>query len=108
MVKFRSDNAARLLLVAGLVLLAVLLVVPPAWGMESRSGDQVVIGSDEVIDDDLYVTANEVVVEGIIRGDLIAFGSSITVDGTVEADLIAAGQSVQIGGTVNDDARIAG
>ena len=108
MVKFRSDNAARLLLVAGLVLLAVLLVVPPAWGMESRSGDQVVIGSDEVIDDDLYVTANEVVVEGIIRGDLIAFGSSITVDGTVEDDLIAAGQSVQIGGTVNDDARIAG
>jgi cytoskeletal protein CcmA (bactofilin family) len=67
-----------------------------------------VIGSDQIIEDDVYVTANEVVVDGIIRGDLIAFGGSIAVDGTVEGDLIGAAQAVEIGGTVEDDVRIAG
>lgn len=80
----------------------------PVWALETRSGDRVVIGPDEEIGDDLYVFANEIVVDGTIRGDLVAFGSSIVVNGTVEGDLTAAGQSVEVGGTVEDDARIAG
>src|ERR671917_1679185 len=94
-----------LLLMGFLVVLAVLLLVSPVWAVESRSGNEVVIGADEVIEDDLYVTANEVLVEGTVEGDLIALGSSIAVDGTVAGDLIGAGQSVEIGGTVQDDAR---
>ncbi len=90
------------------MVLAALLLVSPARAVETRSGDEVVIGPDEIIEDDLYVTANEVVVEGTVEGDLIAFGSSIVMDGTVEGDLIGAGQSVEIGGTVEDDARLAG
>ena len=97
-----------LFLIGLLVVLAVLLLVSPVWAVESRSGNEVVIGPNEVIEDDLYVTANEVVVEGTVEGDLIAFGSSIAMDGTVDGDLIGAGQSVEIGGTVEDDARIAG
>src|ERR671920_837915 len=99
---------ALLALVTFALLLAGFSVAPPRGGGETRSGDEVVISPDEVLDDDLYVTANRVVVDGTIRGDLVAFGQSITVDGTVEGDLIAAGQSVEIGGTVEDDARIAG
>jgi len=108
MVKFRSVNAARLLVVAGLALLVGLIAASTAWAVETRTGDSVVIGPDEVVEDDLYVTANNVVIDGTIRGDLVAFGQSITVDGTVEDDLIAAGRSVEIGGMVEDDARIAG
>ena len=95
-------------MIVGLALLAVLLVTSPGWAVESQSGDQVIIGPDEVVDDDLYATANEIVVEGTVRGDLVAFGRSVTVDGTVEGDLIGAGQSVEIGGEVDDDVRIAG
>ena len=101
-------NRHTFLIVVGLTLLAVLLVVSPGWAVESQSGDQVVVGPDEVVDDDLYATANEVVVEGTIRGDLVAFGRSVTVNGTVEGDLIGAGQSVEVGGEVDDDVRIAG
>ena len=95
-------------MIIGLALLAVLLVTSPGWAVESQSGDQVIIGPDEVVDDDLYATANEIVVEGTVRGDLVAFGRSVTVDGTVEGDLIGAGQSVEIGGEVDDDVRIVG
>ena len=106
--KLRSVGPGRLIAVAILVLLIALITASPVGGMETRSGDRIVIGPDEVVDDDLYATANEVEVDGTIRGDLIAFGSTVTVNGTVEGDLIAAGQSVKIGGTVDDDARIAG
>jgi cytoskeletal protein CcmA (bactofilin family) len=95
-------------MIIGLALLAVLLAISPGWAVESQSGDQVIIGPDEVVDDDLYATANEIVVEGTVRGDLVAFGRSVIVDGTVEGDLIGAGQSVEIGGEVDDDVRIAG
>jgi cytoskeletal protein CcmA (bactofilin family) len=86
-----------------------LLIASPVLGaVETRSGDRVVIGSGEEVDDDLYITANEVVVDGSIEGDLVAFGRTVTVNGRVQGDLIAAGQSVEVGGTVDDDARIAG
>src|SRR5918995_2529152 len=104
----RIGNIHGSLIVIGFTLLAVLIVVSPVWAVESQSGDQVIIGPDEVVDDDLYATANQVVVEGTIRGDLVSFGQSVTVDGTVEGDLIAAGQSVELGGVGDDDARIAG
>jgi cytoskeletal protein CcmA (bactofilin family) len=108
MVKFRSDNAARLLVVAGLALLVGLITASTAWAVETRSGDSVVIGPDEVVDDDLYAAGNDIVVEGTVRGDLVAFGRNVTVNGTVEGDLIGAGQSVEIGGEVDDDVRVAG
>ncbi len=101
-------NRNRVLILICLMLLVGLLIVPSVWAVETQSGDQVIIGPDEVVDDDLYATANQVVVEGTVRGDLVAFGQSVTVDGTVEGDLIAAGQSVEIGGEVDDDVRIAG
>src|SRR5918997_1818372 len=103
-----TANRHRVLILIGLMLLAGLLIVPSVWAVESQSGDQAIIGPDEVVDDDLYATANQVIVEGTIRGDLVAFGQSVTVDGTVEGDLVAAGQSVEIGGEVDDDARLAG
>jgi cytoskeletal protein CcmA (bactofilin family) len=107
--QLRSVGARKLLaLVTLALLLAGLVAASPVGALETRSGDEVVIGPDEVIEDDLYVTAGEVVVDGTVRGDLIAFGGSIVVDGTVEGDLIGAARSVVIGGTVEDDVRIAG
>lgn len=102
-------NRRNCLIILGLVLLVTLLIASPVLGaVETRSGDRVVIGSGEEVDDDLYITANEVVVDGTIEGDLVAFGRTVTVNGRVQGDLIAAGQSVEVGGTVDDDARIAG
>ncbi len=93
-----------------LVLLTVLAfgLATPALAFDGRSGEKVIIGADEVIDDDLYVGANEFVLDGTVTGDLIVGGTVITINGTVEGDLWAAGQVIIINGTVMDDARIAG
>jgi cytoskeletal protein CcmA (bactofilin family) len=103
-----STHGRRLLAIAGVVLLATLLVVPTARALEGRGGDVVVIEADEVIDDDLYVGAGEFRLDGTVKGDLFVAGSTIEINGTVEGDLVAAGQSVAVDGTVEDDARIAG
>ena len=101
-------NGSKLFLLFGVALLAALLFAPPAGAIETRSGDDVVIGSDEVVKDDLYVGADNVTVDGTVEGDLVAGGGTIRVNGTVEGDLIAAGQTVIVNGAVEDDARIAG
>ena len=98
----------KFLSVLSLLALFTLTFAQPALAFDGRGGDKVTIKADEVIEDDLYVTANEFVLEGTIKGDLFAFGETVTINGTVEGDLIAAGQVVIINGTVTDDARIAG
>ena len=73
-----------------------------------RQGEQVLIAEDEVIDDDVYIFAQTVTVNGTIKGDLIVAGQNININGSVDGDLIAAGQQISINGKVSDDVRIAG
>ncbi|MBN1485439.1 MAG: hypothetical protein JXA37_12030 [Chloroflexia bacterium] len=103
-----KKHRRKRLLSLGLFLLATLILVPTALALEGLSEDEVIIGPDEVIEDDLYVGAQRLVMDGTIRGDLLAFGGTIEINGTVEGDLMLAGQSVVINGAFADDARLAG
>jgi cytoskeletal protein CcmA (bactofilin family) len=96
--------------VALFALLAMLSLTfaTPASAFDGRSGERVVIESDEVIDDDLYVTAAEFILDGTVNGDLIAMGQTLTINGTVEGDVMAAGQTVVVNGTVTGAVRMAG
>ncbi len=105
MVKTLMDK--RSLAIAAIVLLGLMLAAP-ALAVEFRGDEEVIIGPDEVIEDDLYLGAGTITVEGTIKGDLVAAGSDIILNGTVEGDLIAVGGSITINGTVRDDVRIAG
>jgi cytoskeletal protein CcmA (bactofilin family) len=98
----------RILTVFMLIALFSMTFATPALAFDGRSGDVVVIEADEVVNDDLYVGADQFTLEGTVKGDLIVFGNFITINGTVEGDLIAAGNTVLIEGTVTDDVRIAG
>lgn len=94
-----------------IILLAALLSLTfatPVLAYEGREGDKVVIAADEVISNDLYVTANEFTLNGTINGDLVVFAKTIVINGTVQGDVIGAGQSIVINGTVSDSVRVAG
>lgn len=73
-----------------------------------RSGEIYRLGADEVIADDFYYGAGEIIIDGTVKGDLVVAAGYVEVNGTVEGDLIAAAGSVVINGTVQDDARVAG
>ncbi len=98
-------------ILSSVLVLATLLAftfVTPARAFDGRGGDRVVIASGEVIDDDLYVGAQEFILEGRVNGDLVAFAQTVTINGTVNGDLIAAGQTVIVNGTVTGAIRMAG
>ncbi len=97
-----------LLFLIGLVLLGGLFGLSPVWSMTMQSGEEIVIGANEVIEDDLYLAGNQIMINGTVNGDVVGAGRQITVNGTVTGDLIAAGQVVVINGTVQDDVRMAG
>ncbi len=90
------------------VLLVLLGLTSTALAFEGRSGDDVVIPADEVVDGDLYVTAGTFTLDGTIKGDLVVTGGEIIINGTVEEDLLAVGPSIIIHGAVLDDVRWTG
>ncbi len=80
----------------------------PVYAFDGRSGEKVVIASDQIVDDDLYVSAGEFILDGQVNGDVIAVGGTITINGSVNGNLIAAGQTVTIHGLVNGDVLVSG
>jgi len=88
--------------------LSLFWLAPVAWAGEFKGGEEVIIGPDEVIEDDLYVGAETIVIEGTIKGDLIAAGGEIIVNGVVEEDFWGAAGYITINGEVRGDVRIAG
>ena len=94
------------------IALALLGVGAPLLGAEVRGGtgeqDIYHLPASEVVHDDLYVGAAEVIIDGVVEGDLVAAGGYIEVNGEVTGDVILAGGGVVINGKVGDDARVAG
>lgn len=79
----------------------------PAAALDPRTGDDLTVDADETVDDDLYVAADTLTVEGTVAGDLVVAARRVVIDGTVEGDLIGAAQSVVVTGAVEDDVRVA-
>ncbi len=102
------NQTRKFLSTFALAALLVLTFITPAHAFDGRGGDRVAIGSDEVVNDDLYVSAQEFVLDGRVNGDVIAFGQIITINGTVDGDLMTAGQTVVVNGEVTGSIRMAG
>ena len=58
------------------------------------------ISSEEVIDDDLFITSDTVEINGTVKGDVFAAGGLVKVNGTIEGSLVAGAQTLIIDGTV--------
>lgn len=91
-----------------LFILLTLTFAAPAYAFDGRSGDKVIINAGDVINDDLYIGANQLVMDGTVNGDVLAGGQMITINGTVNGNVIAAGQTVIINGTVTGSVRVSG
>ena len=65
------------------------------------------LAEGEILDDDLYIAASEIYIDGIVQGDLIAVASYIEIgpSGVIEGDLWAMAAGVEIHGAVLDDLR---
>ena len=99
----------RWLVVAFMAFLAV-AASSAALSAEFAGDETYRLAEGEIVDDDLYVAATEIYIDGIVQGDLIAIASYIEIGptGVVEGDLWTMAGGVVIHGTVLDDLRAAG
>jgi cytoskeletal protein CcmA (bactofilin family) len=102
------NHARKFLSVLVLAAWLALTFSTPAYAFDGRGGDKVVIEAGEVVDDDLYVGAQEFVLDGTVNGDLIVFGQTVTINGKVDGDLMTAAQTVAVNGEVTGSIRMAG
>ena len=91
-----------------LLFLLTIAFVSPAYAFDGRSGDKVVIQAGNVVNDDLYVGANEFVLDGTVNGDVVAAAQTVTINGTVNGDLITGAQTVVVNGKITGSLRMAG
>jgi|AntRauTorckE6833_2_1112554.scaffolds.fasta_scaffold01128_4 cytoskeletal protein CcmA (bactofilin family) len=73
-----------------------------------RSNDNVTVGGDEVIQDDLFVAGTNLQIDGIVEGDVYAAGEQIIVNGQIDGDLIVAGSTITVNGDIGGSIRAVG
>lgn len=91
----KSNRVPNLILLTGMLVLLVFGVVSPVAAFETNNNGRIAEG--EVIDDDLFIAAEKVAVNGTVNGILFATGSRVNINGTVNGDVFAGGQTVTIG-----------
>jgi carbonic anhydrase/acetyltransferase-like protein (isoleucine patch superfamily) len=91
-----------------IILPVLLLVSLQAQAADFRTGERVEIPRGVTIDEDLYVAASTVEINGTVNGDVVAVGNQVTITGEIQGALIAAGSRVLIDGHIERSARVAG
>lgn len=86
--------ALRIGMVVTLAAALVLSLGRPAQAAEFITGG--VISAGQVIDDDAFVSADTVQMDGTVNGVLVAMGNTVTINGTVNGDLLAFGSKVVV------------
>lgn len=75
---------------------------------ETRSGDSVIVGADEIINGDLFIGGTKVQILGEVNGDVYIGAEDVEVRGVINGDLLVAAETVVVTGTLNDDIRVFG
>jgi cytoskeletal protein CcmA (bactofilin family) len=86
----------------------MMLTAVPVLAFDARREETVTVGSGEVVDDDLYVGASTIIIDGMVNGELWAAGYTITVNGVVNDSVMVAANMISISGDVGHAVRAAG
>jgi cytoskeletal protein CcmA (bactofilin family) len=104
----RRRVGAGVVTALGLTVLFLLTAPLTALAAEVRQGQDLAVPSSETVNDDLYIFAGKIDVEGTVNGSALVFGGTITVGGTVTRDLMASGGNINVTGDVKGSIRMAG
>lgn len=98
-----------IVLVFSIFLIAPLFLINTsvkAADIRMEDQDQVVI--DQLVDDDLYVSAGTIEINDDVKGDLIAFGGQVTINDDIDGNAIIFGGVIKINGDVRGSLYCAG
>ena len=83
------------------VLLLLALLLPSVYAAQTvNNGDQKIVTIENDVNDDLFISGDQVTINGNINGDLFAAGGQVVVNGNVTGDAYVAVGNVTINGQV--------
>jgi len=95
-------------IIVGLGLLLIGMTAGGATAATLAGDDAYRLPAGQVLEDNLYVMAGEIIIDGVLDGDLVAMGGYIEVNGEIRGDVLAMGGGIVLNGPVTGDVRIAG
>lgn len=98
----KTNRIFNYIVLTGMLVLLVFGVAQPVAAFETNNNGRIAEG--EVIDDDLFISAEKVAMNGTVNGVLFASGNRVNINGTVNGDVFAVGSTVTIG----ENAKISG
>ena len=101
--KYIKRGSALAMMFASLGLVGA--ISSPADATEFRNGDTVQVKKNETVKGDIYLTGQNLRIEGTVEGDVYAFGQQVDVSGHIEGDLICFAQSARVSGHIDGNIR---
>lgn len=89
------------------LLLLPLLYISPINAAKIEVGDYT-LDKESIVEDDLYISGDNIKINGVVDGDLIVFGNNVLVDGTVTGDIYLFGSTVSVSGNVYGNSILGG
>jgi cytoskeletal protein CcmA (bactofilin family) len=90
-----KNSKLRVLLIVPVLVILLAFSTQPVFATEFPQDDT--IAADEVIDDDVIMSADNPTVLGTVNGMLVISGNHVFIDGTINGDVIAMGNYIEIG-----------
>ena len=91
----KSNRLLNMAILASMVLVLAFGITQPVAAFEINNTGR--LSRNEVVDDDLFIAAEKVVVDGTVNGILFAAGNEVIINGTVNGDVFAGAQAITIG-----------
>ncbi len=79
----------------GVIFFLILAFIIPLNGLVFKSGNEIIIGPDEVIDDDLIAAGRIVKIEGKVNGDVFAFAQEVIISGMINGSVYTGGSEIK-------------
>ena len=92
-------NNFRFFIIATSLIVVILLFPASAKAASILYTDAIQAG--QVIDQDVFLVADEPVIEGTVNGDVFIVGSNVTISGNVNGSIFVIAQSLSISGEIN-------
>ncbi|MSR89803.1 polymer-forming cytoskeletal protein, partial [Patescibacteria group bacterium] len=83
--------------------LATIALAGSAQAQESRTGTNVIIAKDQLVDSSLTTSGDNINIEGNVNGDVFCVGGKVTISGRVNGSVYCAVQSLTVSGRIDGD-----
>lgn len=86
----------------------LLLISSPVQAVQFKSGTNLNLPKGENLDESLFISGEQIIIDSDITGDLFCAGQSITINGSIKGDVLCVVQDIKINGLVDGNVRVAG